>query len=393
MKNSKEQFSICSDMGHKDGFYGKYGGFIISGLPLILMLINIILDFPDIFTQSGLVFELILSYLIILPVGFSAALSVKTKGLDLSFAAMAMITYRAFSGADTLLGGVVLALILCLAIGVMNSAAIHFLKLPGLLVTFVTTMLVSVLLNIIPRKDGSFEAAQSDLMPFILAVIAVVAAVFIAVISSRNTNRPFLIRIIPVYTGSGMLAFLYVFAHLFTERISFQYLYTPDLVVILLVIGVFLSVTRFSHNKTMALFLVTLPCLTFTIANNLYGFFILENITVYSIFILIMTILIFYMGRAQLAGLSREKSYRKKAWISMLPVWLWMAINVLLNSQVLEGIIAKVMPSMSSYNVQILLLYRNEMYKYLDIEFLLITAGLSVAYVFMNPREIERIKK
>ena len=42
---------------------------------------------------------------------------------------------------------------------------------------------------------------------------------------------------------------------------------------------------------------------------------------------------------------------------------------------------------MSNRNIQILLLYRNEMYKYLDMEFLLIAIGLSFAYFYMKPRE------
>ena len=270
---------------------------------------------------------------------------------------MAMIAYRILNSADTMLAGIVLALILCLAVGAINSVVIYFLKLPGLLVTFVTTMLVSALLNFLPRGDGNFEVVQSALMPIALVIIAAAAAVFIAVISSRNTNHPFLISILPVYAGNGVLAILYVLASLFTEVVSFRYLYTPDLIVILLVLGVFLSITRFSYNKALVLVLVMLPCFTFTIINNLYGFFMLENITVYSIFILIMAVLIFYRGRAQLTGLKSEKSYRRKGWIALLPVWLWLAINVLLNSQVIESIIAKVMPSMSNRNIQILLLY------------------------------------
>ena len=38
----------------------------------------------------------------------------------------------------------------------------------------------------------------------------------------------------------------------------------------------------------------------------------LENITVYSIFILIMTVLIFYRGRAELLGQSLEKKIQEE---------------------------------------------------------------------------------
>ena len=75
---------------------------------------------PHIFTQNGFIFELILSYIIILPAGFSAALSERTKGLDLSFAVMAMIAYRILNSADTLLAGIVIALILCFAVGAIK---------------------------------------------------------------------------------------------------------------------------------------------------------------------------------------------------------------------------------------------------------------------------------
>ena len=49
MKNVKEQSRIGTDTGLKDGFYGKFGGLIIFGLPIILMLIPIIINPPSYF--------------------------------------------------------------------------------------------------------------------------------------------------------------------------------------------------------------------------------------------------------------------------------------------------------------------------------------------------------
>lgn len=303
----------------KDGFYGRFGGPIIYGLMLAFLVALTIYHLPHILFLDGYIGELFISFLIILPIVFSAALSVRTKGLDLSVLAMIAIASMAIRSTESMLLGVVLALALCIAIGAINAVVIHYLKLPGLLVTFITLMLSTVIINFIQWESPYFKIESVSVWTYIFIAISAVLAVLIAIISSRSTKKRFWTSLFPVYAGSGVLAVLYVLAYSFAgER---GVVHSADSYLFLLFAGVFFSITRFSKNKVLALVLSLLPCLIFTVANGLFNFFI-DNYINFGIFVLVMLVLIFNKGRAELIGYSHEKGYRARGWIALIPVIL-----------------------------------------------------------------------
>lgn len=303
----------------KDGFYGKYGGLIIYGLMSTFLVALTIYHLPHILFLEGCIGELFISFLLIFPIVFSAALSVRTRGLDLSILAMIAIASMVIDSTDTLLLGVALSLALCIAIGTVNAVIIHYSKLSGVLVTFITLMVSSIIIKFIQWGSSDCKIETSLVWTYILIAISVVISVLIAIISARSTKKRFWTSLFLVYAGSGVLAVLHVLANLFAGEIGG--VCWGDSYLFLMFAGVFFSITRFSKNKVLALVLSLLPCLIFTIANSLFSFFI-NNFINFGVFILVMLVLVFYKGRAELIGQSPQKSSRASGWIALIPVIL-----------------------------------------------------------------------
>lgn len=322
MSNNEHQEKSLAKQ--KDGFYGKFGGLIIYGLMLAFLVALTIYHLPHILLLEGYIGKMFISFLLILPIGFSAALSVRTRGLDLSVLAMIAIASMAIRSTESLLLGVVLALALCIAIGVVNAVVIHYLKLPGLLVTFIILIISSMIIslvpwNVIPWQDWKYVNQTALVWTYILITVSAVIAVLIAIISLKNSNKHFWTSIFPVYAGSGVIAVLYVLAYQFAgERALVG---SDDSIIFLLFAGIFFSITRFSKNKIIALLLGLVPCLIYVITNSLFNFFI-DNYINFGVFVLIMLVLVCYMGRSELIGQSHERSYRARGWIALIPVIL-----------------------------------------------------------------------
>lgn len=365
----------------KDGFYSKYGGLIIYGMMLAFLVALTIYHLPHILFLEGYIGEVFVSFLLILPIGISVALSIKTKGLDLSIPAMVVITTSILRSMDTPLLGFILALAVCIAIGTINAMVMHYSKVSGLLVTFITLMISSIIINLIPWnvlpwQDWKHVFEVSNLMPILLVIIVAIIALYIAVLSSKHSKKQFWTSIFPVYAGSGVFAVLYVLAYLFAgERAIVCW---GDSYLFLLVAGVFFSITRFSKNKVLALALSLLPCLIYVITNSLFSFFI-NNFINFGVFILVMLVLVFYRGRAELVGQSHEKSFRARGWIALIPVILLLVKDIVLHysNYITRG------ATMVSYMLNNITV---------DIMLVVIAVGMGVLYLLENKRNQTLVK-
>lgn len=362
----------------KEGFYGKYGGLIIFSVLLLIKLIPLTKHVPIVHykgAELNFFIDMLMSLLISLPIGFSAALSIKTKGLDLSVPAMVMIASSIFRSMDTPLMGLLLALAICIAIGVVNAVVIHYLKLPGLLVTSITFIIGSIIWGLIPWNEipwqeweGTFKA--SNLMLILLAVIAAVIAIYIALLSSKNTKKPFWNSILLVYAGSGVLSVLYVLADFCSGEWGFAaFSYGGDAIAAILLIGIFFSITRFTRNKVLALMLVLLPC-SLLIFWDMFIIFI----ETHSLFVLVMIVLVFYRGRAELIGQSSERRYRPRGWIALIPLVLLLVRDIVSRfSRLATSGASKLVYMLNNTTV--------------DIMLVVVAVGMGVLYLLESKRD------
>lgn len=328
--NSKDKISSkVSTIIQKESVFGRFGGLIIYGIILIYILSFFMRDNAmQIFLQGGFLFDILIVFAISLPIGFIVVLSMKTKGLDLSIIAMIAITFAICKNSETLFIGIILSLIACIIIGSINAIAIHFLRLPGLLVTFIMLILFSSLSVLIAGENR--QHMIESVWTFVLIFISVLVAVTLAIVSSINKNpkNQFWSSIFPVYSGIGILAVLFAITSFI--RIGAMVPYSsPSLLIMILFIAVFLSITRFVKNKAIALTLPLLPCLIFAIINNVLSVPFLGNYTFFVIIILLLIIFGFRKGRSHLIGMSPEKSFRAKAWVVLIPLIFILLYDVL----------------------------------------------------------------
>ena len=305
--------------------FGNFGGLIISGALAVLLLIIGALA-SDMFLSGANLNNIFRQILVMLPIGFAAALTIRTKGLDLSVPAMVSLSAMIVANSDSLGVGILLALILCVVIGSINAAAIHFLKLPAILVTLAMMLIVSFAAS---RMAASVQPRQIEIAPawtLIAALLAAAVAVALALLTSSGRESRFASNVLPVYAGSGVLAVLYVIALMARLRMA-NYMAMP--VNQLIFIGVFLAVARFHRNKSLGVVFSIVPVLLYGLLNNALCIFgvnaYIQSIIVFVI-IAVMIGVIGCRGRAALAGHNLDAGGKKKVWIAIVPLLVYLLL-------------------------------------------------------------------
>lgn len=187
--------------------WGRFGGLMVYGALIILTFIIGTISsehFLDSFNLGNVGKQII----ILLPVAFAAGLTVKHKGLDFSFPAMAALTSVICCMTQTLALGILLSLLACIIIGVINAVCIHFLKLPGMLVTISTYLIVSLIFRTLVTGVMPSTLDIAPGLMYVVAFIAIIVAVGIALLSSigkDHINKVW--STLVVYAGSGILVY------------------------------------------------------------------------------------------------------------------------------------------------------------------------------------------
>ena len=358
------------------GIYGRFGGLFIFGV-LIITLFAIGAVSSEYFLVPVNMTNIFRQLLIMLPAAFAVGLSIKAKGIDLSFPAMASLTMGIIMSSGNLGTGIVISVFACIAIGVINALGIHFLKLPGILVTIITYMLVINGTSFLLRSGEMFPVKAAPVMMYVAVALAVIVAVAFAFVSSiGKDHRNKFWSMLLVYAGSAILAVLYTLALTFRIQAA-TYIAPGSLLNNIILIGLFLSITRFFKSKALALVFAIIPCIMLSLLNNILNLMsvnaYIQQTVILSI-VLIMIFLVFYRGRATLEGQRLDRIYRGKSWIALIPLLLLLLkvvfMTIMLMAQ--EG-----RPSMLYYTFTGITF---------DVILFLIAIGLSVVYGLIKPK-------
>ena len=309
-------------------FFGNFGGLIISGaLIIVLMIIGTAVS--SVFINIININNIFRQILITLPIGFTAALTVRTKGLDLSFPAMISLSSVILMNTDSLAAGILLSLIACILIGSINAAAIHFLKLPVILVTLVTMLIVSFAVTQMAAGANYRPLEIASVWMTIAVFAAILIALALAFLTSAvvDSKKQFWASVFPVYTGSGVFAVLYTIALLARLRAAIFLALQINPIVF---IGLFLAITRFHKNKALGIIFSVIPVVLYGLLGNIldivYVSVYIQSI-IFIIIIAVMIVTIGYRGRAALAGHSLDVSEKKKAWIALVPLLIYLLLQ------------------------------------------------------------------
>ena len=311
----------------KNNVYGNFGGLIISGA-LILLLLIIGAVVLRLFLSGQNIVNVFRIAAVMLPVGFAAALTIRTKGLDLSFVAMAALSSVIIINAGSLGAGIVLALIICIVIGSINAVAIHFLKLPGVLVTLAMMLVVSFAAVRIGAgmTHRPIDAAPAWVLIVVLAAAVIALAIAFLTSQSGDPKKQLWANLLPVYAGSGVLAVLYTIA--FMVRVGAVTYLAPQIFPIVL-IGVFLATARFHQNKTLGIAFSVVPVLMYVLLNNVLN---IAAVNVYFQSIIIFVIIAVMIGvignggRAALAGHDIDAGSLKTV-VALVPLLVYLLLQ------------------------------------------------------------------
>lgn len=356
--------------------WGRFGGLMVYGALIILAFIIGTISSGH-FLKSPNFGNVGKQIIVLLPAAFAVGLTVKHKGLDVSFPAMAALASVICCMTQTLALGILISLLVCIAIGVINAVCIHFLKLPGMLVTISIYIIVSYVFRslVIGGKMVKLDAAPG--LMYVVALIAAIIAVGIALLSSiGKDNRNKFWSTLVVYVGSGVLAVLYVIA--LSVRIKAVVPYYPAwMVPTIVLIAAFLCITRFFKSKALGIVFAIIPTIFAALINNVL---ILANVEAYYQqlillgLIIILLFILFYRGRAQLLGHSLDKQYKAKSWIALIPLLLLLLKNIIMAVVLLTN------PSMPSP------LYMTLTSVYTDIILLVVAVGICIVHALVKPK-------
>ena len=314
----------------KDGVFGKAGGLFIYGALIILMIIIGAVS-SGYFTDSRNLGNIGSSLLMMLPMAFAIGITMKHKGLDMSFPAMTAITSVIICTTPSLAAGIAISLVVCLIFGAVNALLIHFLKLPGMLVTITTLFITNVILSFMRVNVLQNPLRNEPGLMYVVVFIAAIVAVAIALLSSiGKDHRNKLFPTLLVYAGSGILAVLYYLALAFRVQVAIFY-GSSQMLTALLFVAVFIGITRFFKSKGLGMTFAIIPSILFVIVRNVMVLTgadsFIQSLILY-VFILIMLFLQFYGGRAQLIGQNRDKMYNAKSWIGLIPLFLLILVEI-----------------------------------------------------------------
>jgi len=358
------------------GIYGRFGGlFIYGGLFIILMIAGAIFsEYFLAFQNFSIIFRQIA---VMLPLAFAVGITVKTKGVDMSFAAMFALTSGLILSTGSFGAGIIIALLACIIIGAINAVCIHFLKLPGFLVTIVMYLIVINISDQLVKSANAMYLNSSMILLYVIAFVAVIIAAAIALVSSivKNHRNKFWTTLL-VYAGSGILAVLYSLGYMVRVQAA-VYSSSSNLPTIILFIALFLSITRFFKSKALGAAFAIIPCIVSTIYSNILALLNVNsyiNQLVLQLFVLLMIFIVFYRGRAQLVGQSIDRMYKAKSWIATIPLLVFWLI-VFIPAVILVA--TQGMPSMLFY---MLIGIKG------DAIILIVAVGISIAYGLMKPK-------
>lgn len=212
---------------------------------------------------------------------------------------------------------------------------------------------------------------------YVVALIAIIVAVGIALFSSigKDHRNKFWSTLV-VYVGSGVLAVLYMITLSIRIRAMMPY-YTTWMLTSLLLIAVFLCITRLFKSKALGITFAIIPTVFAALINNVL---ILANVEVYYQqlillgIVLIFLFILFYRGRAQLLGQSLDKQYRTKSWIAFIPLLLLLLKNVII------GVVLSINPNMPSP------LYISLTSVYADVILLVVAVGICIVHALVKPK-------
>lgn len=365
-----------SPMSMDRDIWGRFGGFMVFGALVIIMVIlgtasSEYFLHPRNFSNIGMQ---LLRFIIM---AFSVGLTVKHKGLDFSFAGMVGLTSVICCMTQTLALGILLSLLACIIVGVINSVCIHFLKLPGMLVTIVTYFILTLVYRALTTGIMINPINIEPSLMYLVALIAVVVGVGIALLSSiGKDHRNRFSSTLMVYVGSSILAVLYMIGYII--RLEARYPEHPSMSIIpLLLIGIFLCITRFFKSKALGAVFAIIPAVVYLLIKDVFGLVKMDIYVQALFFIGLVWILIsvsYYKVRAQLVGQSLEKRYSMKSWIVLIPLVLLDLRDVVMivTNFVNEG-------KYSLFELRLTSVYA-------DVVLLLVAVGACITYVFTKPK-------
>lgn len=357
-------------------FWGRFGGIIVYGSLILLVLIIGAATSSGHFLSSINSGTIVRRIVMLLPIGFAVGLTVKHKGVDLSIPAMVSLSFAICCMTDNFAMGILLSFVVCILIGAINAVCIHYLKLPGMLVTLPMYLILSIVVKFLVYEKINVMLDAGLGFLYVVALISVIVAVGIALISSigKDSRNKFITTLV-VYAGSGVFAVLYTIGLSVIIK-SLGVYDTSWMITTILLVAIFLSLSRFFKSKLLSIVFAIIPVIFSVLIQNvmcLLGFFpSLQDITLLLI-TLILLLVLFYRGRAQLIGQSVEKQYRAKSWIAFIPL-----LFILLKSVIM--CIALLIDS----NNSLFLIRLSNIFPYVA---LLVAVGACIGYSCVKPRE------
>lgn len=356
-------------------FWGRFGGIIVYGSLILLVLIigaATSMHFLSSINSGTIVRRIVM----LLPIGFAVGLTVKHKGVDLSIPAMVSLSFAICCMTESFAMGILLSFVVCILIGAINAVCIHYLKLPGMLVTLPMYLILSIVVKFLVYEKINVMPDAGLGFLYVVALISVIVAIGIALISSigKDSRNKFITTLV-VYAGSGVFAVLYTIGLSVIIKALGAY-DTSWMITTILLVAIFLSLSRFFKSKLLSIVFAIIPVIFSVLIQNvmnLAGFlpslrdFILLLIT------LILLLVLFYRGRAQLIGQSLEKKYRAKSWIAFIPI-----LFILLRS-VIKGIALLI-----DSNNSLFLIRLSNIFPYVA---LLVAVGACITYIFTKPKD------
>lgn len=318
-----------------NSIWGKFGGLMVF-VPLIILTFIIGAASSTQFLASDNLSYIGGEIAVLLPIAFAVALTVKHKGLDFSFPAMAALTSAICSMTQTFALGILISLLICIIIGTINAVCIHFLKLPGMLVTISTYLIAMIIFRVLPKDYKMNTLDNAPWLMYAVILIAVIIAVGIALLSSiGKDHRNKLWTTLTVYVGSGIFSALYIIALSLKIRVIYLW-YSNWMIPSILLIGAFLCITRFFKSKGMGIVFAIIPSIFIGLIRNvvylahidaLYHEIIIQGL------VLVLLIVLFYRGRAQLLGHSFDTRFKTKSWIAFIPLLVLFLINIIMLTE------------------------------------------------------------
>ncbi len=322
----------------KNGLYGDFGGLIISGALVFIFFLIGGLMMPGIFASGPNLVNVVRQIAVLLPVGFAAALTVRTKGLDLSFVAMAELASVIMMGTDSLGAGAAVALIVCVGIGAVNAVLIHYLKLPALIVTLAMMLVVGVIADVLGINATMRPIELSTGWLWVVVLIAVVIAAAVGLLTTPRSKERLAAHVLPVYAASGLFAVLYVAAMALRVRAITSVSAPFNL---LLFVGLLMGIMRYHKTKALGAVFSIVPLLAFALLMNVMNLAAVSaywQTVVMTVFILVLIAVIFGRGRAAVAGHNLDDGGAKRAWIALLPLIVILLVYPLFSTILIMAI-------------------------------------------------------